>query len=327
MSSYFAILGAGSWGTALAVYINSLGHKCALWARDDIRVSEIAASGVNKKYLPDVEISENISVTKDFARACSLAEYIVIAVPSKGFSKIINDLRKIIKSNQKIIVATKGLEHNSKKLLSTFLEENIPNKFIFLQGPSFAVELANFQITGLTLASGDTAQCKELKSLLKSDCLVIELHEDIVGVQVAGIMKNIFAIVFGIIEVNGYSANTRSALITLFLKEMCILGTNLGAKNDTLISFAGVGDLILTVSDDKSRNKRFGKYLGQGISLQESKEKVGQVVEGLDNLDSLISIAQQKRINLPICKSLWSLINSKSNIENFVINIFRYSKL
>lgn len=308
-----AVLGAGTWGTALAVVLarNYPQSKVLLWGR---------RSYTNR--FPDLILPDNIEFTTDLVLAIRQATDLLIAVPSSAFSDLIQKIIPYIVSHR-IVWATKGLDAKTNKFFSQIIKdllgENVP--IAMLSGPSFAKEV----IAGLPTAVVIAFQDKETDQLFAND-LIKRLHSktfrvyvshDLIGVQLGGVFKNILAVATGICDGLGFGANTRAALITRGLAEILRLADKLGAKSQTLMGLSGVGDIFLTCSDNQSRNRRFGMSLAGGSTIDQAKLQIGQAIEALDNIEALHKLAINYKVEMPIVESIWQILNK--NIPLFQV--------
>lgn len=315
-----AMLGAGSWGTAVAIHLAKIGHKILLWSHNPQHVALMTKQHSNPAYIPDVRFPKNLIPSDDLNLCVQTADYVIIAVPSHAFAELIN---KIPKPIQGLTWLTKGVDPGSRRLLSQLVAETFGTDFpiAVVSGPSFAKEVARFLPTALTLASNNINYQKNIHELFHHDNIRVYLSDDLIGVQLCGAVKNILAIACGISDGLGYGANAKAALITRGLAEMSRLGQSLGAKQDTFLGLAGVGDLVLTCTDDQSRNRRFGLLLGRKVSIQEAEHQIGQVVEGKHNAAQVCSIANKNNIEMPICEQINALLHGAINAKQAVNNL------
>lgn len=315
-----AILGAGSWGTAIAVHLANCGHEVMLWAHDPKHVALMAAEGSNQRYLPSSSFPKGLSPVADLNQCLAEADFIFIAVPSNAFSNI---LSKIQKPAAGLAWLTKGLDPTTHCLLSELVEKRFGASFpvAIISGPSFAKEVAAYLPTALTLAGNNMAFQKSIQELLHHNNMRVYLSNDMIGVQLCGAVKNVLAIACGISDGLGYGANAKAALITRGLAEMTRLGQQLGAREETFSGLAGVGDLILTCTDDQSRNRRFGLKLGHGMNASEAEKEIGQVVEGKHNASQVCTLARQYHIEMPICEQVEALLSGKITPQQAVLNL------
>lgn len=315
-----AILGAGSWGTAVAIHLAKAGHRVLLWGHDPQHVALMKGKKSNPNYLPDIAFPDTLEPLADLDQCINEANYVIIAVPSHAFAEII---AKIKKSPQGLAWLTKGIDPQSHQLLSDLVSQTFGSTFpqAIISGPSFAKEVAHFLPTAVTLASNDLQYQKDIRELLHHHNLRVYLSDDLIGVQICGAIKNVLAIGCGISDGLGYGANAKAALITRGLAEMERLGLALGARAETFLGLAGVGDLVLTCTDDQSRNRRFGLLLGQNISINDAEKQIGQVVEGKYNASQVCFIANQYQVEMPICEQINALLQGKITPKQVVQNL------
>ena len=310
-----AVLGAGSFGTALAILLARNGNKTILWGRNSEQVDSIAKTRVNQKYLPDVPLPDNLRVTNRFDEAVAGVDDILVVTPSYAFSQTLQALKPLVNENVRIVWACKGLEPET----SRFLEERVVEIFgeecpkAVLSGPTFAKELALGSPTAITLASDNQVFAQDLSERLINQTFRVYLSADLKGVQLGGALKNIIAIGAGIADGLGFGANARTALITRGLAEMMRMGEKLGGLPETFTGMAGLGDLVLTCTDNQSRNRRFGLALGKGGSIDEAAKQIGQVVEGVRNTKEVFHLAQLHQVEMPICQSIYNIIYLKQD--------------
>ncbi len=309
MTKKLAVLGAGAWGTALAIHVARLGAPVTLWGHEASHVSRLAQARENTQYLKGVSFPKSLSVSADLDETIDQAAGILVVVPSEGFA---NTLEQLAKLNTKlpILSATKGLDPTSGQLLHTVAEQALPySPFAVLSGPSFAAEVASGKPTAVTVGVEDIATGLLVKQWFHGGAFRLYTSDDIVGVQLGGSMKNPLAIAVGISDGLGFGANARSALITRGLAELMRLGEALGANSQTLVGLSGLGDLVLTCTDDQSRNRRFGLLLARGLGPEKARLKIGQVVEGAKNVAKILALAKTKGIELPICEQIYEVLH------------------
>lgn len=317
-----AILGAGSWGTAIAIHLAKVGHKVLLWGHTPSHVAQMAEERANSRYLPGVVFPELLEPTPSLQQCVSQADQVIIAVPSHAFSVLINQIEK---PKHGLTWLTKGVDFKSHELLSELVLKRFGADFpiAFISGPSFAKEVAQFLPTAITLASNNEAYQKSMHELLHHHNIRVYLSDDLVGVQLCGAIKNILAIACGISDGLGFGANAKAALITRGLAEMSRLGLSFGAKQETFLGLAGVGDLVLTCTDNQSRNRRFGLELGQGTSIEDAIKTIGQVVEGTHNAAQICAIAKDRGIEMPICEQVNALLKNQISPQMAVTNLMK----
>jgi len=318
-SNKIAVIGAGAWGTALALQLHSNGNQVLLWGRDDAQISAIQNKRQNERYLPNITLPDELEITNDLVAAASFSQHILMVVPSHSFRAVAQDLKSDMQDVASIIWATKGLELASGKFLHTVLEEEFPNtKTAIISGPSFATEMAAGQPTVMTAASSDATLLDQTVDLFHGKNLRIYSSDDVVGVEIGGAVKNVLAIATGIADGLGYGSNAQAALITRGLAEMVRLGGKLDAKRETLMGVSGVGDLVLTCTDNQSRNRRMGLYLGQGMSVPAATEKIGQAIEGVKTAGVIMDVAKAMQVEMPISEMVSKILYQDKPAKNAV---------
>jgi glycerol-3-phosphate dehydrogenase (NAD(P)+) len=304
------VFGAGSWGTALAILLARNGHRILLWGHHERHMAALAEDRNNRRYLPGTGFPETLSTTADLPAAARFSSLWIVAVPSHAFRQLLETLRPHCSPEGRIAWATKGLELETGKplhrVVGDVLGPAIPAAV--LSGPTFAGEVAAGQPTAMTVASENIAFAGELVSLLHNDRFRAYSSPDIVGVELGGAIKNVLAIAAGVADGLGYGANARAALITRGLAEMMRLGTTLGGRPDTLMGLSGVGDLILTCTDNQSRNRRFGVGIGQGRDRQAVTDEIGQEIEGIPTAKIVHALAQRHAIDMPITEQTYRIL-------------------
>ena len=312
-----AVLGAGSWGTALSILLTQNGHTVNLWDRDPALIKAMQQQACNPTYLPNVKFSKRLQPTAKLELALDQSELMLIAIPSIGFRQLLNQL----KTQQKPLVwATKGLAPPNHQLLDEVITEifgtNI--KSAILSGPSFAKEVAQALPTAVVIASHDKSYAEFIIQLFANAHFRPYYSDDVIGVEIGGAVKNVMAIAVGIADGLGFGANTRAALITRGLNEITRLAMALGARAATLTGLSGLGDLILTCTDDQSRNRRFGLALGRGATAAQAFKDIGQVVEGADNVEQVLALANKHHLDMPITQHVQQVLQHKMTPEQAV---------
>lgn len=314
-SQPIAVLGAGSFGTALAILLARNGNQTVLWGRDEHQVADIDNNRVNLKYLPDAPLPDNLQVTADFKGAVSGAKDILISTPSHAFSDTLQEIKKLDDGSRRIVWACKGLEPGTSEFLDTRVEEVFgkDRPKAVLSGPTFAKELAIGSPTAITMAADDDEFASELSQRMMSETFRVYLSHDLKGVQFGGAYKNIVAIGAGIADGLGFGSNARTALITRGLAEMMRMGEKIGGSRETFTGMAGLGDLVLTCTDDQSRNRRFGLALGRGASAEQAAREIGQVVEGMRNTKEVKRLADKKQVDMPVCQAIYDILYNQQD--------------
>lgn len=308
-----AVLGAGSWGTALALHLARNGQEVRLWTFDSTHAAEMQRDRVNHRYMPNYTFPETLHPTELLADAISGVKDILIAIPSAGFRNTLTLLKPLLKHPVHFISATKGLDLETGQLPHDVMREIMGNDFVYaaLSGPSFAREVAAGLPTAVVIACQNEATTKAVMARFNSAVFRTYSSHDVTGVETGGVVKNVLAIACGISDGMGFGANARSALITRGLAEMIRFGIALGGEYETFMGLAGVGDLVLTCTDDQSRNRRFGLNLGKGMNPHDAEKQIGQVVEGKRNAELVAQLAHQKQVEMPITQMVWAILQNK----------------
>lgn len=317
--SSITVIGAGSYGTALAILLARNGHNTFLWGHDADEMAILERDRRNKKFLPEVDFPEHLHIVRDLPTAISAASIILVVVPSYAFADVLRSIKPLLRADSKIVWATKGLEPNSGRLLQDVAREILGDAIplAVISGPSFAKEVALGYPTAVTVASTDDDFLNVLQNLFHcSKSFRVYSSKDFIGVQLGGAVKNVIAIGAGLSDGLGFGANARTALITRGLAEMMRLGAALGASPATFMGMAGLGDLVLTCTDDQSRNRRFGLLLGQGKSIDEAKAIVSQVVEGCQNTDEVRLLAQKYHVEMPITEQIYQILYCGKSVKD-----------
>ncbi|MGX2951333.1 NAD(P)H-dependent glycerol-3-phosphate dehydrogenase [Ursidibacter sp. B-7004-1] len=305
------VLGAGSYGTALAIALSRNGHKTYLWGHNPQKMAVMAEARQNHEFLPDIPFPDALDIEADLSQALQKSKDLLIVVPSHVFTEVLQQIKPLLTSEHRIIWATKGLERDTGRLLQDvvlqILGQNYP--LAVLSGPTFAKELAQGLPTAISLASDNPIFADQMQQRIHcAKAFRVYLNSDMIGVQLGGAIKNVIAIGAGISDGMGFGANARTALITRGLAEISRLGVSLGANPTTFMGMAGLGDLVLTCTDNQSRNRRFGLMLGQGKSAEQAMTEIGQVVEGFYNTKEAYLLAQQQGVEMPIVEQIYQML-------------------
>lgn len=317
------VLGAGSWGTALALVLAENGHRVRLWGHHPEHVLDLAAIRINARYLPGVQLPEAIQPTPDLREAVLGSSQLIVAVPSHAFRSTLLAIKGLNPRAFGLTWATKGLELETGYPLHRVVDEvfGCSTPSAVLSGPSFAGEVARRQPTAVTLASKSHSHLDHLVALFHTPRFRPYSSEDVIGVELGGAVKNVLAIAAGLADGLGFGANARAALITRGLREMIRLGTRLGGQAETLMGLSGVGDLILTCTDNQSRNRRFGLGLGQGRSHEEVSLEIGQEIEGIPTARIVRRLALEHGIEMPITEQVHAILYEGLNPREAVSNL------
>ena len=316
----FAVLGAGSWGTAVAMHLSMRGQKVLLWGRDASHVQAMTKSQENTRYLPGIPFAESLTPEANLESCITQATHLIIAVPSHAFAELLNKLPETTKN---LAWITKGLDPQKNQCLSELVAARWGKNFpmAVISGPSFAREVARGLPTAIVIAGNNSDYMQCLHDALHYHNLRAYFSHDLIGVQCAGAVKNVLAIACGISDGLNYGANAKAALITRGLAEMTRFGTALGGLPETFTGLTGLGDLVLTCTDDQSRNRRFGLLIGQGEAIPEAEKSIGQVVEGKHNANQVCTLAKTNGLELPICHEVNELLQGKISAEDAVQNL------
>jgi len=311
VNASMTVIGAGSYGTALAITLARNGHSVVLWGHNASHIQALQQARCNQSFLPDVPFPDTLILETDLATAVAASRDVLVVVPSHVFGDVLHQIKPHLRADARIVWATKGLEAETGRLLQDVAREvlgdNIP--LAVVSGPTFAKELAAGMPTAIALAATDKDFAEDLQQLLHcGKSFRVYSNPDFIGVQLGGAVKNVIAIGAGISDGIGFGANARTALITRGLAEMSRLGLALGADPSTFMGMAGLGDLVLTCTDNQSRNRRFGIMLGQGMDVQTSQDKIGQVVEGYRNTKEVRALAQRYNVEMPITEQIYQVL-------------------
>ncbi|MGH8127290.1 MAG: NAD(P)H-dependent glycerol-3-phosphate dehydrogenase [Gammaproteobacteria bacterium] len=308
MSSKITVLGAGAWGTALAIHLARRGGDVTLWGHRPEHVAQLARTRENARYLPGAQLPANLYPEPDIGSAVDAAEHVLVVVPSKAFGQTLEALATL--SDAPVFWATKGLDVDSGRPLHEQAARVLGTRrgLGVLSGPSFAREVAAGLPTAVTVAATDMALARRFAARLHSPAFRAYVSTDLVGVELGGAAKNVIAIATGIADGLGLGANARAGLITRGLAELRRLGKALGANPHTLTGLSGLGDLVLTATDDQSRNRRFGIALGEGTPLETARDAIGGAVEGIPAARAIVRLAEDLRVELPICAQVRAVL-------------------
>ena len=304
------VLGAGSWGTALAIQFARSGRRTVLWGRAEDDPAELARSRRNERYLPGAEFPPSLTIEPDIAKAIASGEDLLLAVPSSALRIVLQQIKPLLGPRARVAWASKGFELSTGKLPHQVAQEvlgpDVP--LAVLSGPTFAREVGAGLPTAIAVASPDHAFALALAKSLSADNFRAYTQTDIVGVEIGGAIKNVIAIAAGGSDGMGYGSNSRVFLITRGLAEMVRLGVALGAKQETLMGLAGLGDLVLTCTDDQSRNRRFGRAIASGKPVDQAIAEIGQVVEGYHAAKAVHMVAKKLGVDMPICEHVYQVL-------------------
>ncbi len=324
VNASMTVIGAGSYGTALAITLARNGHNVVLWGHNAENIRTLQAARCNQAFLPDVPFPDSLVLETDLSLALAASRNVLVVVPSHVFGDVLRQIKPHLRADARIVWATKGLEAETGRLLEDVareaLGESIP--LAVVSGPTFAKELAAGLPTAIALASTDAEFAEDLQQLLHcGKSFRVYSNPDFIGVQLGGAVKNVIAIGAGMSDGIGFGANARTALITRGLAEMSRLGSALGADPATFMGMAGLGDLVLTCTDNQSRNRRFGIMLGQGMDVQGAQDKIGQVVEGYRNTKEVRALAQRYHVEMPITEQIYQVLYCHKDAREAAISL------
>ena len=307
------VIGAGSWGTALAIQLARAENDVSLWGRNSTHIDELISDRSNERYLPGSAFPSKLTPESDYDTAVLQADVILISVPSHGFREALQQLKNTLGervASIKLCWATKGFELSTGALPHQLVKELLPEcqHYAVVSGPTFALEVGAGLPTAITVAGNDDAWATELAGLLRTKTFIAYTSSDIIGVEIGGAVKNALAIGAGLSDGLGFGANARIALINRGLRELSRLGIAMGAQSETFVGLAGMGDLVLTCTDNQSRNRRMGLALASGMSIDEAAKEIGQVVEGVGAARAVYEQAQRLDVSMPIIEQIYRIV-------------------
>lgn len=317
-----AVIGGGSFGTAIANIIACNSHDTWLWMRSENAVSDTIQHRENRRYLPGYSLSDLLNITSDVQAAVNEADLVFVSIPSGSFRQVVKELRPYLASNAKIVSTAKGIEAETFMLMSQILEEELPShQRGVLSGPNFAKEIVQQKQTGTVIASESEELVRTVQQTLKSSSFRVYANRDRYGVELGGALKNIYAIICGMAAALDAGANAQAMILTRSLAEMGRFAQRMGADPMTFLGLAGVGDLILTCTSDLSRNYRVGFALGQGKSLDEIVANLGQVAEGVNTLKQVKKKADELDVYMPLANGLYAVLFENRSIADVAHNL------
>lgn len=319
-----AILGAGSWGTALAVTLSKKGINVRLWCRSKEQAAKIISTKENEKYLPGVILPHNLDILTDLSEAVRNIDFIVLAVPTHGIREILPKIIHLLTPSTILVNTAKGIEPNSLLRLSEVFEEEIPGisqRFCVLSGPSHAEEVGRGMPTTVVAASVNRETAEMVQDVFITSKFRVYTNPDVVGVEIGGALKNVIALATGISDGLGFGDNTKAALITRGMTEIARLGVKMGANPLTFAGLTGIGDLVVTCTSMHSRNRRAGIALGQGKNLNDILREMGMVVEGVRTTKAVIMLGEKYQVDLPIASEVYNALFKGVNPKEGVVNL------
>ena len=315
-----AVLGPGSWGTALSVLLAKNGQPVRLWGHEPAHIAMLKSERINRTFLPDIELPELITPMDSLAKAVDGVSDIMLVVPSHVFKPVLQQLADVVSGSVRLSWATKGIVPDGCCLLHDAVNEIFGPQQVMavLSGPTFAREVAVGLPTAATLAANDDGFAGDLSDRLHCDHFRVYTTDDIIGVEIGGAVKNVLAIATGIADGLDFGANTRAALVTRGLAEMMRLGVAIGGRRETFMGLAGLGDLVLTCTDNQSRNRRLGLALGRGEDLNSALASIAQVVEGVQTAREVMQLARRYNIDMPISTHVYKVLYQHMDVTQAV---------
>lgn len=319
MSNKIGVIGAGSFGTSLAILLSKKGYDVTMWGRKKSQLALMEETRENPHYLPGVRLPKELKYTSDIKDAVDGAEIALFAVPAQSFREVFEETSKYMTDETIVVNVAKGIEKKSLKRLSQIAEEVKQDvKYVSLSGPSHAEEIAKGQPTIVSVASSDKKLAKKVQGVFNTDRFRVYTNDDIVGVELGGALKNIIALGAGISDGMGFGDNAKAAMMTRGLTEMCRLGIAMGADVNTFSGITGLGDMIVTCTSMHSRNRRCGILIGQGKGADEAIDEVGMVVEGISTAQAAKALADRYEIEMPITECIYGLIEGNISAKEAV---------
>lgn len=324
-----AVLGAGSWGTALALLLAKKGFQVHLWGRDPEKIEVINRTRENLHYLPGVILPNEITATTDLEEALIAKKYVVLSVPSDKIRNLCCNIKGLITKEMMIVNVAKGIEQETLKRMSEVIEEELQEKsplITVLSGPSHAEEVGRNIPTTVVIGSKSRQAAEEIQDLFMSPKFRVYTNPDLVGIEIGAALKNVIALGTGIADGIGYGDNTKAALMTRGVKEIARLGVAVGANPLTFAGLTGIGDLIVTCTSMHSRNRRAGMQIGKGESLQQVLAKIGMVVEGVTATKAGCALSEKYQVPMPICKETYEVLFKGKDPREAVVDLMMRQK-
>lgn len=328
-SEKITVMGAGSWGTALAMVLADNGHEVRLWGHNPKQIEEINQNRTNEKYLPGLALPSGITGYSSLEEALVDSDTVILAVPTKAIREVLRSIIDIQKSPLTIVHVSKGIEPDTLLRISEMIEEEMPKELlsdiVVLSGPSHAEEVSRRNITTVTVSSKNIEAAERIQDLFINSYFRVYTNDDVIGVEIGGALKNIIALAAGITDGLGYGDNSKAALMTRGLAEIARLGTKMGASPLTFSGLTGIGDLIVTCTSVHSRNWRAGNLLGKGQNLQEVLDNMGMVVEGVRTTKAAHQLAKRYEVKMPITEALYNVLfrdaNPKDEVDSLMSRV------
>ena len=327
MSKRIAVIGAGSWGTALAVSLSGNGHIIKIWDVNAEHLKELEEKRENIKYLPEVKLPEQVQIAYTIEEALKGADVVLFSAPAQHFRSALENAIPFLQPEMVIVNVAKGIEQKTLMRLSEIANEKLPDsRYVVLSGPSHAEEVGRGMPTTLVAASEELELAEYIQDIFMTDSLRVYTNSDVTGVELGGALKNIIALGAGISDGMGYGDNAKAALMTRGITEIARLGVKLGANLGTFSGLTGIGDLIVTCTSMHSRNRRCGIMIGEGMEPAEATKKVGMVVEGIYTTEAAYQLAQKEGVEMPITEQIYHVINGGSDAREAVKSLMTRQK-
>ena len=317
-----AVVGAGSWGTALAIVAGRMGHEVRLWSRNEETVASINQERFNCSYLKEAEVPATVNATTNIGEAVAGKGVVILAAPSHAFRQVLTSLTGALEAYAIVVSATKGIEIETGKRMSEVGRDVLgERRFVCLSGPSFAKEVVEGHPTAIVAAGNDPEDCRTIQSLLSCDSLRIYTNSDLVGVELGGSVKNVMAIAAGMVAGLGFGSNSVAALITRGLAEMTRLAVRQGSRVETMMGLAGLGDLVLTCTGNLSRNRFVGEALGKGQTLSAVTQRMREVAEGVKTTRAVKGLAAQSGVEMPIATEVYQVLYESKAVRDAAVEL------
>ena len=326
MAKKIAVVGSGSWGTAMAVHLAKIGHNVDLWSWKKEESDALKSNLENKEFLPGVKIPKNVNFTHDLS-CVKGKDFIVLVSPSQAIRNVVKSMSTYVDNDSIIVILSKGIENGTLKTMSEIVSEELPHsRIVVMSGPSHAEEVAIEIPTANVAASDDIEAAKCVQTEFMNEHFRIYTGNDVLGVELGGAVKNVIALCAGIVDGIGFGDNTKAALMTRGMREISRLGVKMGAKEETFNGLTGIGDLIVTCTSMHSRNRRAGILIGQGYTLDETIEKVRMVVEGVYSTKAVYELAQKYNVDMPIVNEAYNVLYNSKNPKQAVLDLMKREK-
>ncbi len=319
MIKKITLLGGGSWGTALSKLLSENGHKVTVWLRDEDQCKSLSVERINKKYLPNVQIPENIVFTSDINEAVKDAEVLVLVTPTQNIRGVLRQINDEYKKNKIIVNASKGIEIGTMCLVSDIVREESDNCiFAALTGPSHAEEVGLSLPTAITVACSNREVAQDIQDIFMSKYFRVYTNDDVIGAELGGALKNIIALGAGISDGVGYGDNAKAALMNRGIVEIARLGISMGADVHTFYGLSGIGDLIVTCTSRHSRNWNAGYLIGKGMTKDEAIKEVGMIVEGIPTTYAAYELSKKLNVEMPIVDAMYDVLENNADVKETV---------